>query len=136
MYTENGWVDVKIFMLGKLVTGARGVKYMSKQEKENIYGLGKKPIGRSRGKQEFEGELTLLGSEIETLQKSLAPGKTLLDIAPFDITVVFEGDSGRLVTDRIIDVEFTEAPKEIKEGDMFQEITLPIIIGDIKYAVI
>jgi hypothetical protein len=46
------------------------------------------------------------------------------------------GDPARgdvMVTDRIIGLQFTEKPKEMKQGDKNMEITLPFICLDIEY---
>ena len=42
---EYGWSDVTVVVAGRPVTGIRGVKYGSKQEKELLYAKGNKPHG-------------------------------------------------------------------------------------------
>lgn len=131
---EFNWQDVTIQMMGKVVAGARAVKYTAKCDQINVYALGGKPIAIATGKKEFEAELTIIQSELEALQRSLPAGKSILDIQAFDVVVVYEND-GLLVTDILKNCRFTEVTKEIKVDDPFMEITLPIAVMDIQYNV-
>jgi len=132
---EFNWQDVTIQMMGKVVAGARAVKYTAKREQTNVYALGGKPIAIATGKTEFEGEIAMIQSELEALQRSLPAGKSILDIAAFDVVIVYEQPDGLLVTDILKNCRFTEVTKEMKVDDPFMEITLPIAIMDIQYNV-
>ena len=132
---EFTFQDITIQMLGKSVVGARKVKYVPKQSVTNLYGTGKKPIGRSYGKIEYEGELVIYQSELHALQSTLARGKSILDIADFDISVSYLDTDGTTSTDLIKDCRFLEVPKELGVDDEFMEVTIPIAIGDIQYNV-
>lgn len=120
------WADITLLMGGRDVTGARGVKYTAKQEKEPVYGKGNLPISIQKGNKSYEGELTVLQSELEALR--LAGGGSILDM---QITAIVsygnpsQGDA--LVIDELIGVQFTDETKEMKQGDKFAEITMPII---------
>lgn len=131
---QYSWSDVNIVMLGKVVTGARGVRYKASQEKEPIYGRGSKPVAMGRGNKTYEGELKLLQSELEALQEAAGSGNELTDIAAFDIVISYVPRSGgtQIVTDIIKYAEFTENEKQLNQGDKFMEITLPIVALDIK----
>ena len=132
---EYSWADVEIYMMGKLVTGARGVKYKVSREVEQIYGLGDKPRAHAYGNYSFEGELTLLQSELEALQEAVGAG-TVLDIPPFDIVISYAPrDGGPIKTDIVKSAVFTEVEKGLKQGDKYQEITLPFKALDIQYNV-
>jgi hypothetical protein len=133
MAKEYGWRDVTIQFLGKPVTGARGVKYTAKQESTNIYALGGKPVAYSEGKREFEGEVMILQSELEALQRTLPPRKSILDLKPFDIVVVYTDSEAFIVTDILKGCKFLELTKQLKVDDPFMELTLPIRITDIEY---
>ena len=65
---EYEWSDVNVIVAGRPVTGIRGVKYSSKQEKELLHAKGNKPIGIQHGNKTYEGELTLLQSEYEAMK--------------------------------------------------------------------
>lgn len=128
---EYEWSDVTVVMVGRNVTGLRGVKYSFKQEKELIYAKGNKPHAIQRGNKDFSGEITLLQSEYEALKTSA--GGDVLNIA-FDVVVcVGTPSKGDVITTEIlVNCEITEDNTEWKQGDKFQEKTLPFIFLDKK----
>ena len=121
---EYGWSDVTVVVAGRPVTGLRGVKYGSKQEKELLYAKGNKPHGIQHGNIDYSGELTLLQS---------AANGNILNMS-FDIVVAYgnpeNGDP--ITTDILKGVELTEDQTEWKQGDKFQEKSLPFIYIDQK----
>jgi hypothetical protein len=128
---EYEWSDVNVVLAGRLVTGLRGVKYSAKQEKELLHAKGNKPHSIQRGNKTYDGEITLLQSEYEALKK--ASGGDILD-ASMDIVAAYGNPSAGdvVTTDMLIGVEFTEDNTEWKQGDKFQEKTLPFIFIDLK----
>jgi hypothetical protein len=124
--------DVQVSMLGKPVN-LTSIKYKASQSKENMYVLGKKaPYAKVVGRKEFEGEMTMPQSEFEALVRSLPAGNDPLDIAPFDVVVMYiDETTGFIVTDVLKDVEMTEYEKEMANDDDMMEITIPLNIGDI-----
>ena len=124
---EYEFADVTVILGGKDITGRRGVKYSVKQEKEAIYGKGNLPHSIQRGNKSYEGEISLLQSELETLIAN-SPKRDLMELQ-FD-TVVSYGNPANgdvMVTDKLIGCQFTEYNKEVKQGDKFMEVSLPII---------
>lgn len=128
---EYEWSDVTVVLAGRLVTGLRGVKYSAKQEKELLHAKGNKPHSIQRGNKTYDGEITLLQSEYEALKK--ASGGDILD-ASIDIVAAYGNPTAGdvITTDMLIGVEFTEDNTEWKQGDKFQEKTLPFIYLDQK----
>ena len=61
------FADVTLVLGGKDITGIRGIKYAEKQDKEVIYGKGNEPMSVQKGNKSYDGELTLLQSELESL---------------------------------------------------------------------
>jgi hypothetical protein len=126
------FADLTLILGGRDLTGFRGVKYAEKQEKEPVYGKGNLPVSIQRGNKNYEGEITLLQGEYETLKRA-SPSKSVLDLQ-LDAVVAYgnpsEGDV--LTTDILVGIQFTEAAKEMKQGDKFMEITLPFIFLRIK----
>lgn len=123
---QYSYADITLELGGRIVTGARGVKYDSKMEKELVYAKGNEPQHIQRGNLSYEGELTILQSELETLRQ--LGGGSVLSLR-LDATVVY-GDPAKgdvIVTDKIRGLEFTEDAKELKQGDKFMEVTLPFI---------
>lgn len=128
---EYEWSDVTVVLAGRLVTGLRGVKYSAKQEKELLHTKGNKPHSIQRGNKTYDGEITLLQSEYEALRK--ASGGDILD-ASMDIVAAYGNPSAGdvVTTDVLVGVEFTEDNTEWKQGDKFQEKTLPFLFIDKK----
>lgn len=130
---EYEWSDVSVVAAGRNITGLRGVKYSEKQDKELIYAKGNKPQGVQTGNVEYSGELTLLQSEYEALR--VASGGSILK-ASLDIVVSYgnptKGDV--ITTDILVGCQFTEDNTEWKQGDKFQEKSLPFIFLDKKKA--
>ncbi|MDY5688020.1 MAG: hypothetical protein SPF90_06195 [Bacteroidaceae bacterium] len=128
---EYEWSDVTVVLAGRLVTGLRGIKYGAKQEKELLHAKGNKPHSIQRGNKTYDGEITLLQSEYEALRK--ASGGDILD-ASMDIVAAYGNPTAGdvITTDMLIGVEFTEDSTEWKQGDKFQEKTLPFIYLDKK----
>ena len=73
----------------------------------------------------------MLQSELEAL--AAAAGGSVLDL---ELTVVVsygnpsKGDTVKV--EELLGVQFTEEPREMKQGDKFMEITLPFIFLDKK----
>lgn len=120
------FADLTLAVGGRVLTGFRGLKYSSKQEKELVYGKGNQPQSIQKGNISHEGEITMLQSELETLR--LAGNGSVLGLRLDAVAVYGDPANGdTLVTDKIRGLEFTEDPKELKQGDKFMEVTLPFI---------
>lgn len=128
---EYEWSDVSVVLAGRLITGLRGVKYSAKQEKELLHAKGNKPHSIQRGNKTYDGEITMLQSEYEALKQ--ASGGDILD-ASVDIVAAYGNPTAGdvITTDVLIGVEFTEDNTEWKQGDKFQEKTLPFLFIDKK----
>ena len=126
-----GWGDIVINIGGVPVAGVRGIEYGEAQEKVNVYGAGRQPIGRGYGRVACEGSITLEGSTVIALQDR-APAGQLHRIAPFSITVIYQPETGPIVRDVLRNAEFTNNPTSWTEGDMTRDVQLTLIIGSIK----
>ena len=124
-------------MLGKPVTGLRGIEYKSKRQKEALYATGKKARGIQLGKKEYEGTITVLQSELIAMQAA-AKAKGYDDITDleFDIIVSYIPEGGVVQTDKVVNASITEAPNSIKVDDLYSEHALPFIACDVEYNVI
>lgn len=128
---EYEWADVSVVMAGRMVTGLRGVKYSVKQEKELLHAKGNKPHSIQRGNKTYDGEITLLQSEYEALKQ--AGDGDILDLSTDIVSSYGNPSAGDVITtDILIGVEFTEDNTEWKQGDKFQEKTLPFLFLDKK----
>jgi hypothetical protein len=135
--TEYAWEDIQVVLPGSILPrdGVSGIEYTYKKEHTNIHARGAKPVAGGRGKEDAEGSITILQSLLEALQAALPPGKNLVHLPGFTVTVAYAPEGGVATIDQLIFVRFTEVKKGMKSGDPNQEITLPIIIGDINYNV-
>jgi hypothetical protein len=126
-----GWADIQIVIGGAPITGVKAIKYGSSQEKENVYGAGRNPVGRGYGRITSTASITLLAGAVLALQNS-APGGELYRIQPFPITVAYQPDGGSMVTHILHNAEFTDCNFEWAEGDMSKEIELTLVISHIE----
>ncbi|WP_418450185.1 hypothetical protein [Alistipes sp.] len=125
------WNDVTLFLGNRDVTGVRSVKYTEKQEKEPLHGKGNKPLSIQKGNKSYEGSIGVLQSELEALE--VAGGGSILDLELTAIVNYGNPTKGDMIkTDELIGVQFTEASRELKQGDKFMEIELPIVFLDRK----
>lgn len=129
---EYAWVDIKVMLLGREVTGLRGMEYKVKRQKEALFATGKKARGIQKGKKEYDGTLTILQSEIIALDRA-AQEKGYEDITDidFDIIVSYLPESGVITTDKVTGASITEIPRGMKEGDLQMELALPFIALDV-----
>ena len=124
---EYEWNDTTVMIGTRTITGIRGVKYSTKQDKQPIYGKGNEPYAIQKGNKSHEGELTVNMSELIALQSESKSG-SILDLQ-VDVTVCYGNPSQGDVmhTDKLMGVQFTEEPNEMKQGDDHSEHTLPFI---------
>lgn len=124
---EYEFADLTLVLGGKDITGFRGIKYDSKQEKEAVYGKGNQPLKIQKGNISYSGELTVLQSELETLIAN-STNKSILSLQ-LDAVVAYGNPANGdvLITDVLQGIQFTEENKEFKQGDKFGEIKLPFI---------
>lgn len=134
---EYAWIDVNVVLLGKPVVGLRGIEYKSKRQKEALYATGKKARGIQMGRKEYEGTVTVLQSELIAMQAA-AKSKGYDDVTDleFDIIVSYVSESGVVQTDKVVNASITEAPNNMKEGDLYSEHALPFIACDVEYNVV
>lgn len=113
----TGWNSITTNMLARDLEGITELAYGDDVPKENAYGRGKFPIGRTEGNYAANASLSLYKEESDGLQLSLPPGGRIQDIPPFDITVEYETTTGVIMRDRIRNCEFTGKSIEVAQGD-------------------
>lgn len=129
--------DVKIILPGKPLPeeGVVAINYTVKKEHKEIYGMSAKAVALGRGKQEQDGDITVLQSVIEGMQARLLPGQNLTQLPPFPITVAYAPPGGIATVDQLLYCRIKEVPKGMKSGDTHMEVKLMLAIGDIQYNV-
>ncbi len=128
---EYAWGDLTAVAGGRILNGIRGTKYGEKIEREYLYAKGNRPWAIQDKNIAYEGELTVLQSELEAFIKSSA-GKSILSITLDTLTCSYAPANGELVTDQLKHIKFMESMKELKQGDAFMEVTIPIMFLDLK----
>jgi hypothetical protein len=130
---EYAWVNLAVYLFGRLVGGIRGCEDQKGVAKEALYGAGKYARSIQHGKVSVEGTLTLLQSELIALDNSAkAAGYSGIMDIEFDIVVSYVSDTGVVTSDRVVQASIKEVPKSLKEGDLFMEVALPFIAIDVE----
>lgn len=132
----QGWNSVTVNLLGRDLEGITELSYSDSRKKENVYGAGEYPIGRGRGNYEAKASITLLKEEVDALKLVLPRGKTIQDIAPFDMVVEYETENGLIKKDRIRNCEFTDDSVEVKQNDLTIATKYELLISHIEWNVI
>lgn len=125
------WADISLVLGGRDLTGIRAIKYTEKVEREAIYGKGKNPHSIQSGNASYDGEISVLQSEYEALVQ--AGNGSIMGLSLDAIVSYGSQESGSVITDRIIGIRFTEASKEMKQGDKFMEMKLPFMCIDVQH---
>jgi len=129
---EYEWADMTLVLGSRDVTGIRAIKYSEKIEREAYYAKGRYPHGIQSGNVSYEGEITVLQSELEAL--IVAAGGSILRLKGLRANVSY-GDLSKMdavVTDSLESIYFTDNTKELKQGDKFMEVKLPFICVNIR----
>ncbi len=131
---EYSYANVDVFFKGRSIAGLRGIKYKASQDKEPLHARGNEPYSIQRGNKTYEGELKVLQSELEAIQREAGKGKDLTDLRGLSLVVTYRPEEGLpLVTDSIEYFEFKETEKGLSQGDKFMEVTLPFIALKINF---
>ncbi|WP_435138910.1 hypothetical protein [Formosa sp. A9] len=125
------WADLTLILGGQDITGIRAVKYTEKIEREPLYAKGRYPHSIQSGNVAFDGEIAMLQSDYEALVR--AGNGSILSLSLDGLFAYGNPSAGDPIqTDRALGIRFTEAAKELKQGDKFMEITLPFVFLKLK----
>lgn len=124
------WSQIKVVLFGVPVVGIVSIDYKRKQDKKNVWGSGKKAIGRGYGKEECEASIEIYQDVLKQLIAA-APNRDLLSIPPFDIIVEYGNSVANLTIDTIYSCEFLEDSFDSKQGDTSMTVKLPLVVADI-----
>lgn len=122
---EYAWKDISVNVLGRTITGIRGVKYSVEKGKEYLHAKGSDPLAIQHTNKTYPGEIMLLQSELEALEdaaKLLNPLNDVTDIN-FDIIVTY-GVGITTRTDIIKSASIENYEKGMAQGDPYMETTL------------
>jgi hypothetical protein len=127
-----GWADITVLIGGVPVTGITAIKYTDEQEVTNIYGAGRYPVARGKGRITPTASITLLVDEVIALQANSTTGR-LQDIAAFDVQVSYIPDNGKVVHDVIRNCQFSKNERDWSEGDASKTTELTLIPSHIEW---
>ena len=128
---EYGWSDIRFTLKEIPTVGVTAIKYEEDMDKENIYGAGRYPVARGRGRVKCSASITLLGSTVMNLKAAAPKGKLHL-LNPFNIIVSYQPEVGAIITHTLKNCEFKKTSFDWKEGDMYKAFELELIISEIK----
>lgn len=128
----TGWNNITLNLLMRDVVGLLEISYSDTTKKENAYGAGGMPVGRTEANYEAKASITLLKEEVDAILNALPKGKRLQDIEPFDIIVLYE-KKGEILKDRINYCEFTGNAVEVKQNDGSIAVKLELIVSTIDW---
>lgn len=130
------WEDVKVLIDGTVIplVGIKSIEYTTEKNHYNIHGAGDSPVELGRGLKNHNGSITLLQSALEALQAALNPGEDVTKPV-YNFTVAYAPEGASAKVDRLVACRFTSVPKAIGHDNTHMEITLPMVIGEIKYNV-
>lgn len=127
-----GWSDIVCSPGGVPVFGIKSINYQERQEIDNVYGAGSRPVSRGEGRITYEGSLTLSMEELEKLQAASPTGR-IQEIPAFPIVVSFQPTTGQIVNHVLKFCRFKNNGRQVNEGDMDISQQIDLTIGDIQW---
>ncbi|ADX66837.1 Uncharacterised protein [Weeksella virosa] len=128
---QYSWCDLSVAIGGRILEGITELEYTEKQEKALLRGRGCKPHKVLRGNKEYEGRIKIWQSELEAMTRD-APNNDILALSFEVIATYVPKDGGQMVTDVLVEAEFTEVAKSLAQGATNMEVELPLIFIDVK----
>lgn len=126
------WSQIKINILGRQVIGVSKISYSDKEEMQDNYGAGNRPVSRSYGKISCEASMELYMEEIEALQKA-SPSGRLQDIPEFDVVVSYQPPAGKIVNHTLHNARFKENAREVGNEELNIKAEIPLLISHISW---
>jgi hypothetical protein len=127
-----GWADIVCSPAGIPLAGITKISYGEKQDMQNVYGAGNRPVARGHGRIEYEGSLTLSMEELEKLQAKSPTGR-IQDIPMFPVIVSFLPDGAPIVTHKLQYCQFKNNGRSPSEGDVKLEQDIELVVGNIEW---
>lgn len=131
----TGWNSITWNMLNRDVEGITQLAYDDNVSKENAYGGGKMPVGRSEGNYEANASVTLYKEEADGIDNALPPGMRMQDLPPSDVVCEYEMADGSVRKDIIHNVEFTNRGVDVSQSDGTIATQYTLIISHISWNV-
>ncbi|MCT4181644.1 hypothetical protein ATE49_04775 [Elizabethkingia miricola] len=123
---EYEWGDLTLMLGGRDIAGFRGFKSSKKVEREPVHAKGRQPRSIQTGNFTYEGEITMLTSEFQALQRA---GKGTILSLMLDALLCYGNptEGNAMTTKRVESLMFTAEEEEWKQGDKFAEVSIPFV---------
>lgn len=132
---ECAWKHAELILLGRRISGLRGFEIKKSVEKELLYGAGQHPIDIQEGNARVEGNIKVLGFELDALNRTArAAGFADITEVPHEVimmTLKFQKRPGSPREEiRVRGISFTEHAHAMEQNAKYREVTLPYIAMD------
>lgn len=109
------WESIEITGPGGRVVGAQSIDYKDNAKVENVYGIGRDPLGAGKGNYEASGSMEMLRKDADALIGAL--GADFLGKADFTVSVAFANDGGQVTNDTLQKCVVTGTDFSAKQND-------------------
>jgi hypothetical protein len=130
--TAYVWSQIKCNILGVVIAGISKIEYDDKQEMQDNFGAGNRPVSRGYGKIECSAKMTLEMAEVEALQQAAVDGR-LQSIPEFDVVVAYLPLGGVVVTHTLHNCRFKTNARSASTGDMAINVDLELLCSHISW---
>ncbi len=133
---KYSYENIQVALAGKPLVGCVAIEYDLEEDSSEVHVLGSRdPHAVISGKGKYMGKITLVMDEYDALQMSIEKGRSITDIAAFEIVIARLGANDILMTDVIKKVKFNKVSKKFEAGQTADKIELPFTAGGIDYNV-
>ena len=135
--SECAWHESEVIILGCAIKGLRGFEFKKTVEKKPVYGAGQYMLGIEEGKIEVTGNLTVLGFELDKLNKTAqaAGYKDITEVPYWGITITasfIPRHSGLKTFVTTKGVAFTGFSHTMQQNAKMREVQLPFVAMDME----
>jgi hypothetical protein len=122
------WGEITVTIAGVPITGITAIEYADDQEVVNVYGAGRYPVSRSKGRITCTAKITLEIEEVRAITNTI-PNRRLQDVLPFDIVVSYikEDDPAKIHHDLIKNCSFKKNSRSWTEGATHTPVELELL---------
>lgn len=128
--SECAWAHLEVKVLGRVIKGLRGFSAKKSKELEELYGSGVEPLDLQEGNKKYEGNIKLLGFEVDALDAAAqkAGYDDITEVPHEFIVMTFKFQKTKLDKKTFLTVTgagFYEKDEAMEQNAKMREITLP-----------
>jgi len=134
--SECAWKHGELVLLGRKIIGLRGFEIKKTVEKEHLYGAGQNPLDIQEGNVKTEGNVKILGFELDALNRAAAAaGYSDITEVPHEAIVMTVSLKKSAIdpktTYNVRGIGFTEYAAAMEQNAKMREVTLPFLAMDV-----